>query len=58
MRTVARGGQDAPPTRLKGWFTVDESQLEACTRSFFEALHCFVASREDRTLQKELAMFS
>ena len=58
MRSVARRGQDALPTRLKGRFTVDESQLEACTHSFFEACHCFVASREDRTLQKEFAMFS
>ena len=57
MRSVARHGQDALPTNLKGRFTVNESQLEACTRSFYEARHCFVASREDRTLQKEFAMF-
>ena len=58
MRSVARRGQDAPPTHLKGQLTVDESQLEAFTRSFYESRHCFVASREDRTLQKGFAIFS
>ena len=59
MRSVARRGQEAPPTRLKGAvYSRDESQLEASTRSFFKDHHFFVASREERTLRKEFAMSS